>query len=263
MGELERILGEREGLRPEPSLEPALELREVEVRAASALELLPRVVEEGEAEVEEARGDGLALDEQMAFREVPAARADHERRHLLVEAIGLLRRLEGDRAAHSVVDVALALDDIGERRGERVLEVGHEHACARIERVDHHLPVDRARDLAPSIAEIGWRLGHLPVVLPQVAGLLEERWALAGVEPGLALSAALEQLEPRRVQLSVKKRDEVEGFARQHLLVRGGEDLDGRGGHAGVSSNCASSVEPRRARVDDSPPETASTTRSK
>ena len=61
----------RERLGPEPRLEMRLELRQVEVT---------RTVEEGEAEVEEARGDGLALDEMVALDHVPAAWADQERR---------------------------------------------------------------------------------------------------------------------------------------------------------------------------------------
>ena len=51
----ERVLGEREDVVPEPRLEVALELRQVEVRAGAAVELLARVVEDDEAEVEERR----------------------------------------------------------------------------------------------------------------------------------------------------------------------------------------------------------------
>src|SRR5439155_18782227 len=56
----ERLLGERERLRPEARLEVALELRQVEVRTAAALEQLRGVVVHDEAEVEEAGRDGLA-----------------------------------------------------------------------------------------------------------------------------------------------------------------------------------------------------------
>src|SRR5205814_844056 len=58
----ERLLGERERLRPEPRLEVALELRQVEVRTAPALEQLRGVVVHDEAEAEEAGRDRFGVD---------------------------------------------------------------------------------------------------------------------------------------------------------------------------------------------------------
>ncbi len=49
----ELVLCQHEGVVPEPRLEVALELRQVEVGPRPALELLPRVVEDREPEVEE------------------------------------------------------------------------------------------------------------------------------------------------------------------------------------------------------------------
>ena len=76
----ELILGERERLRPEPRLEVRLELRQVEVRPAAAVEQLARVVEHHEPEVEEAAGDRLAVDHVMPLGKMPAARPDDQRR---------------------------------------------------------------------------------------------------------------------------------------------------------------------------------------
>src|SRR5205807_10270376 len=105
-----------------------LELRQVEVRTGSTLEQLRRVVVHDEAEVEEARRDRLAVDLHMPLVQMPAARADDERRDLVVEAVALLGRLEDDLAAHRVADVLLAVDHVLPRRRARILEVAHEDA---------------------------------------------------------------------------------------------------------------------------------------
>ncbi len=161
--QVELLLGEGERIGPEARLEMRLELGEVEVRPAAALELLARVPRHVQAEVEERGRDRLAVDESVPLGQVPAARPDQERRDLLVEAVRLVRRLERDLAAHGVGHVPLPLDDVLPLRRARVLVVGHEHAGAGVERVDHHLAVDRAGDLAAAVAEIGRSLGHPPL----------------------------------------------------------------------------------------------------
>src|SRR5919197_2861733 len=135
----------------------------------------------------------------MALREVPAARPDDQRRRLLAERVRLLRGLEPDRPAHRVAEVRLALDDVRPGRRARILEVGHEDARARVQRVDHHLPVDRPRDLAAPVAEVGRRGRDRPVGLAYVPGLLEE------VRPAAALAPQLEELLPLRAELALEK----------------------------------------------------------
>src|SRR5207244_2632552 len=90
------LLGERERLRPQARLEMRLELRQIEVRPAAALEQFPRVVEEREPEVEERGGYGFAVDREMPLRQVPAARPDQQRRDLVVQPIALLTRVDVD-----------------------------------------------------------------------------------------------------------------------------------------------------------------------
>ena len=68
------VLREAEDVVPEPRLEVALELREVEVRAGSALEQARRVPREVDAEVEQARGDGPEVHLHVLLGEMPAAR---------------------------------------------------------------------------------------------------------------------------------------------------------------------------------------------
>src|SRR5436190_8089741 len=60
MRQTELLLGKRESVVPEPSLEMALELWQVEVRPRAALEQLGGVVETREREVEQARRNRLS-----------------------------------------------------------------------------------------------------------------------------------------------------------------------------------------------------------
>ena len=66
-------------------------------------------------------------------------------------------------AGPAVLQVGLALDHVGEHRRGGVLEIGHEHLRAGIERVDDHLAVDRAGDLDPAVEEVGGDRRDLPV----------------------------------------------------------------------------------------------------
>ena len=72
-----------------------------------------------------------------------------------------------------------------------------------------------------------------------------------------------EQCEPLGVQLAVEPLDEAERGRREDLPVAGRVNLDSRRHQAAADSNCSSSVEPRSASVEDSPPLTISATRSK
>jgi hypothetical protein len=92
----ERGLGGDEDIVPEPGLEMALELGQVEVRARALRQRRLGVVEEVEAEIDQrARGD-LAVDLDMAFRQVPAARADDQDGRLVLELVGLARVRVGE-----------------------------------------------------------------------------------------------------------------------------------------------------------------------
>ena len=69
------VLGVGEDVVPEPRLQVALHLGQVEVRPAAALEQLRGVVEEVEAEVDQRADRRLAVDRQVPLVQVPAARA--------------------------------------------------------------------------------------------------------------------------------------------------------------------------------------------
>src|SRR5262249_38727108 len=75
-GDAEHVLGGLEGPVPELGLEVAFELGKVEVGAAAAAQELGGVVEEVEAEVEEAGGNRDVVHRGVPFQQVPAAGAD-------------------------------------------------------------------------------------------------------------------------------------------------------------------------------------------
>ncbi len=223
--QVELVLGEVEDAVPEARFEVVLELGDVEVRAGSALEQPRAVVEDVEAEVEERAGDRLAVDEHVLLGQVPAARPHDEDCGVVGELVALAVRLELDRPLDRVDQVDLALDDVLPRGRVRVLEVGHEDARARVERVDHHLPIDGAGDLDATVLEIGGRGRHSPLAFAHLPSRGEEVRQHAGVELGLALRARVEQAPALGAELALERGDEGERFGGQDL---GGPTLDGR-----------------------------------
>ena len=197
----------------------ALELGEVEVRAAALVEQAPAVVEEVEPEVEEAAGELVAVHEHVALGQVPAARPDEEDGRVVAEPVGLLAGIELDRALDRVGQVGLAVEVVAPRRRVRVLEVGHEAAGAGVERVDDHLAVDRPGDLDAPVLQVGGHGRDAPVALAHLARLRQEVGQLAGVEARLALGARGEELAASRVEAAVELGDERERVRAQDLLV--------------------------------------------
>jgi hypothetical protein len=142
----EVVLRHHEQVVPKARLEVAFELRQVEIRPASARDELLRVVEEIDREIEDAARDRLAVDDHVLLRQMPAARAHEQRRRALVQPVRLaLGRHVVDAPADRVAQVDLALDVVVPARRVRVLEVRHEHVRARVERVDDHLAVEPDR----------------------------------------------------------------------------------------------------------------------
>ena len=218
--DFERVLRVLEHRVPEPRLEMRLHLREVEVRPGAALDQPPRVVEEVEPEVDERTGRGLAVDQQVLLRKVPATRADQQRRDLLVQPVlasVLLREL--DRPLDRVGEVHVPADHVRPGRRVRILEVGHEPARTGVERVDDHLSVGRTGDLDAPVLQVVGRRRHAPAaVVADLARLLQEVRQLAAVPARLCVAARNQQLLARGIELAVKRGDEVEGLGREDLV---------------------------------------------
>ena len=89
------LLRRGEDVVPEPRLEMRFELRQVVVRAGAAREQLHRVVEEVQAEVEQAPRHRPAVEEHVLLVQVPAARARDEHRRAARSAGSACRTARG------------------------------------------------------------------------------------------------------------------------------------------------------------------------
>jgi hypothetical protein len=189
-------------------------------------------VEEDQAEVEEAAGDALAVDQHVLLVEVPAARTDLQGGDLVVELVFLPGFVgEGQFAADGLVQVDLALDLVVPVRGVGVLEVGHVGVGAGVEGVDDHLGFDRAGDFDAAALQRGRNGRDLPVAFADMFGFREEAGHLAGVDAGLAGDARLEQFLASGFESAMQLGDEFEGLGGQDgfvLRLDGGGDV-----HAG------------------------------
>src|SRR5438093_8192328 len=216
----EGLLREPEHLVPEAGLQMALHLRQVEVRAGPAGSKLLRVVEEVEPEIHQAPGDWYAVDDHVLLRQVPTAGPNQKDGGLPVQAVSLsfgTRELQGP--PHRVEQVHLALDDLPPRGRVRVLEIGHEHLGARVQGIDHHLPIGRPGDLDPSIVQVRGKRSNLPRPLTDRGRLRKEVEHVAAIDPNLALCAAMQEILTRPIEVSMQVREEREGFAGEDRAV--------------------------------------------
>lgn len=247
-GDVEEFLGEEEHVVPQARLVPVLQLGQVEVRAVARVDLPLGAVEEVQAEVDEGRGQGSAVDLQVLFEEVPAARSDHDGRELLAEAVLLaLRGGEVDAPFDGVEQGQLAADDVVPGGGGGVLEVGHPNLGAGVQGVDGHPALRRAGDLDAAVGEAGRGWGDAPVrVLAQGAGGEREVERGAAGQVARAAVALLEDLQAAVRERGVEPADELQGLGRQDLLValtRRTEDLDAAGqGERGMRFSSAGAV---------------------
>jgi hypothetical protein len=113
------VLGQIEDVVPQAGLEVRLHLGQVEVGPCAALDQLGGVVKEVEAKVEQAAGNGFAVNGEVLLVQMPTASTADERRQAAVGAqtVPLVALLEVDLAADGVVKVELAVDHVVPCRG--------------------------------------------------------------------------------------------------------------------------------------------------
>src|SRR5688500_14611596 len=108
----------------------------------------------------------------MPLVQMPAPRADEERRRLRIELVlPAIRIRKRNRAAHRIVEGLLTFNDVAPRWGRGVLQIGHEDLGAGVEGVDDHLAVARPGDLDAAIVEVGGGGRDLPVGVPYLPRL--------------------------------------------------------------------------------------------
>ena len=228
-GGLDRAVRNAEGLLrvdedvvPEARFLVAFHLRQIEIGAGAGSDLLLRIVEEVEREIENAAGHRLAVDLDMRFFKVPAARADDQRRGLLNDIVALAVGLigEADGLVPVVHHVDLAADHVvpGGRGG--VFEIGHVGLRTGIERVDDHLAVvDRAGDFRAAVEQILRDRRNLPVALSDMLRLGQKVRQRPGIELCLTLGAGGEKLAAAHAMLALQRSSEGKRLRRQYALI--------------------------------------------
>src|SRR6476660_8963281 len=142
------LLGPNKNVVPQPRLQMAFYLGQVEVRTASSGQKFPGIVEEVEAKIEDGARHRVSIYEDMPLLQVPAAGADEEHRDLFVQFVLLSRGGIGigNGASDGIAQIDVAFEQVAPRRRAGVLKIGHKNLRARIERVDDHLAVNGSRN---------------------------------------------------------------------------------------------------------------------
>src|SRR5215469_11267986 len=103
----------------------------------------------------------------MSFIQMPATWSHEQCCDLRIQLVPLALRADvADSAPYRIHQVSLPLKIVlpGGRMG--VLEIGHEHVRARVQRVDDHLAIYRSGDFYASVEQISGDWRHLPLRLP-------------------------------------------------------------------------------------------------
>jgi hypothetical protein len=114
--------------------------------------------------------------------------------------------------------MGLSLDVVRPCRRVRVLEIGHEHLRARVERVDDHLAIDRAGDLDAAVLQVRRNRSDAPVAAAHIRGLGKEVGTLAAVVPLLGGDSARQQLRDASAEALCEILDERERLGREYPI---------------------------------------------
>ena len=177
-------------------------------------------MEQEHAEVEQHPRRRTAVDDAVALGQMESARPDHQRRDLRIERVVFAGGgvLVGDGPADGVDQVGLSGDEVRPCRRSGVLEVGHEHRCARVQRIDDHLAVARSGDLDAPVLEVCWNRADLPVGATDVRGVGEKIRAVALVVALLHAVAAREKLVDAGAEAPGEILDERQRVRGEHAL---------------------------------------------
>ena len=186
-----------------------------------------RVVERVQPEVDERarRGHGATVhvgEVKVVLLEVPAARAHHDRRRLLVRhrVVLAVRRRVLEPSPNRVEQGQLAADDVLPRGAGRVLLIREPHLRARVERIDGHARIRRARDLDATILESWPSAGDAPIsALADVLRVLAEPRVDSVADLVAVTHARGEAVIARSGEQLVQLRQERQRFGREDLLV--------------------------------------------
>jgi len=118
-----------------------------------------------------------------------------------------------------VHQVDLALDQVRPGGGGGVLEIGHEHLGAGIERIDDHLAVGGAGDLDAAIEQVARDRADPPVPFADRLRLGQEIRRLARIEAGLPGLAGRQQLAAAAIEPAMQLAQEGERVGGKRFLA--------------------------------------------
>jgi hypothetical protein len=98
----------------------------------------------------------------------------------------------------------------------RILEIGHETARLRIQRVDEHLAIDGSGDFDAAIGKVARHFGDAPIAAADASRLRQEIGKLALIELDLPLFPSEEQRLAPLVEFALKGRHELQGVGRKN-----------------------------------------------
>ena len=149
---------------------------------------------------------------------MPSAWTNQERRDLAVQPVLFAVRARVlDGPPGGIAEVYLAFDHVPPRWRVRIFEIGHERLGARVQGIDHHLPVRWTRDLYPPVHQVVRDGSDPPRVVPHPPGGLREVERHSLIHPRLALSSPTQQVQAGGIEPSVEVRDELERFPREEF----------------------------------------------
>ena len=199
----------------------AFHFRQIKPRRRPLRDNRLRIMKYIKPEIEQTARHRFAIHRHMRFRQMPTARADQQCRWLRRNRVGFSGFLVGEiqRPRPAVPHIELAFDHIRPGRRGGILEIGHKHFCARIQRIDDHLAVNRAGDLNPAIQQIGRNRRNRPIAFADMLGLGKEIGQFAGIKALLAHHARLEQCLACRIETLMQIDQKSECRRRQYFLV--------------------------------------------
>ena len=150
-------------------------------------------MEQIQAEIEKPPGYWFAVNQQMFFDEVPAARPNEQYRDLIFQPIGFaFRALKFDCSPNRVAQIDVAIDHVVPSRSVGVFEIRHEYLRAGVQGVDHHFAIGRSCDLNAAIGNVFRDGRNFPIIGADLCGLRQKVGSLTVVKIRLPTIAPLQ-----------------------------------------------------------------------
>lgn len=162
-GEAEILLCRRKYVVPECRLFVVLQFRNVVVGTGSFLFQGRVIVKQVDGKIENAPRRRYTIDKNVRFIQVPSPGTHKERRNLFMQGIHLVSAGKGNGPGDRIAQVDLSLHDIFPCGSSGIFKVGHVDGRSRVETVDDHFAIHRARNFDAAILNVRGNRSALPV----------------------------------------------------------------------------------------------------